>query len=205
MSYDIKFRRQVLKIRSRDGLSFSKVAERFGISKQSVYNWSKKIDLQKTRDKPSTKINMQALKEDIERYPDAYQYERGERLGVTQMGIWHALRRLKVTYKKNSQSPQSQSRAPRRTTQRTRSRTVPNWCRARRGHPYRLQISRHDHRRSQDPDRAVLRATGPAALSYRAPLTKFQHRTREIGTPLYEPLQPPRPRMGRGWELGRRV
>lgn len=110
MSYDIKFRRQVLKVRARDGLSFSKVAERFGVSKQSVYNWSRKIDLQKSRNKPSTKINMQALKEDIERYPDAYQYERGERLGVTQMGIWHALRRLKVTYKKNSQSSQSQSR-----------------------------------------------------------------------------------------------
>lgn len=110
MSYDIRFRRQVLKVRSQEGLSFSKVAKRFGVSKQSVYNWSKNIFPQKTRNKPATKIDMEALKEDIVRYPDAYQYERAERFGVTQMGIWHALKRLKVTYKKNAQSPQGQSR-----------------------------------------------------------------------------------------------
>jgi hypothetical protein len=37
---------------------------------------------------------MQALKQDILDYPDAYQYERAERLGVSQMGICHALRRI---------------------------------------------------------------------------------------------------------------
>lgn len=100
MSYDIKFRRQVLKAREREGLSFREVAERFGVGKQSVYNWTKEILLQKNRNKPATKLDMKALKQDIERYPDAYQYERGERLGVTQMGIWHALKRLGVTYKK---------------------------------------------------------------------------------------------------------
>lgn len=50
---------------------------------------------------------MDALRQDIERYPDAYQYEHAERFGVTQMGIWHALRRLKVTYKKTLQHPRA--------------------------------------------------------------------------------------------------
>lgn len=113
MSYSLQFRRQVLSIRARDGLSFAQAAKRFGVSKQSVYNWSKKPELKKTRTKPPTKINMQALKEDIEKYPDAYQYERAQRFGVTQMGICHALRRLNVTYKKNSYAPQSQSRRSR--------------------------------------------------------------------------------------------
>ena len=65
MSYDIKFRRQVLKVRAQDGLSFAKVAKRFGVAKQTVYNWSKRIEQQKTRNKPPTKINMESLKKDI--------------------------------------------------------------------------------------------------------------------------------------------
>ncbi|GAO97913.1 hypothetical protein Cva_00554 [Caedimonas varicaedens] len=41
---------------------------------------------------------------------DDYQYERAERLGVSSMGIWHALKRLNVTYKKNAQTSQGRSR-----------------------------------------------------------------------------------------------
>ena len=41
---------------------------------------------------------MEALKQDIETYPDAYQFERAKRLGVSSGGIFHALKRLKVTY-----------------------------------------------------------------------------------------------------------
>ena len=37
----------------------------------------------------------------ITKYSDAYQYERAERLGVSQSSIHSALKRLKVTYKKN--------------------------------------------------------------------------------------------------------
>jgi len=110
MSYEVKFRLHVLKIRSSEGLSFTKVAERFGIGKQTVYQWSKRVDPQKTRDKPATKIDMVALRQAIEKYPDAYQHERAARFVVTPMGIWHALKRLKVTYKKNPAAPQSGSR-----------------------------------------------------------------------------------------------
>ena len=107
MSYDIKFRQHVLKIREKEGLSFVKVAERFGIAKQTVYNWSKRIEEKKKRYKPTSKIDLEALKKDVEQYPDAYQYERAARFGVTQMGIWHALKRLGVTYKKKPQASTS--------------------------------------------------------------------------------------------------
>lgn len=110
MSYDIKFRRHVLKIRALEGLSFAKVAERFGIAKQTVYNWSKRIEEKKKRNKPATKIDRDALARDVERYPDAYQYERAERLHVSVSGVGHALKRLNVTYKKNPQTSQSRSR-----------------------------------------------------------------------------------------------
>jgi len=106
MSYDIKMRQHILKIRALEGLSFSKVAKRFGISKQTVYNWSKRIEEKKTRIKSTIKIDMKELKEDIEMYPDSYQYERAARFGASQGGMWYALKRLGVTYKKNPQASQ---------------------------------------------------------------------------------------------------
>mgnify|MGYP003555070318 FL=1 len=77
-------------------------AQRFGISKQTVYNWTKQLIPCKTRNKPATKINMQALAEDVRRYPDAYQFERAKRLNVSVRGIGYALKRLGITYKKKS-------------------------------------------------------------------------------------------------------
>ena len=43
---------------------------------------------------------MKSLAEDIEKYPDSYQYERVKKINVTQGAIWFALKRLGVTYKK---------------------------------------------------------------------------------------------------------
>lgn len=110
MSYDIKFRLQVLKVRALEGLSFSKVAKRFGVSKQTVYNWSKRLEEKKKRCKPATKIDMSRLADDVKAYPDAYHYERAERLKVSTRCVGYALQRLGVSYKKNPQSSQSGSR-----------------------------------------------------------------------------------------------
>lgn len=52
------------------------------------------------------KIDMDALARDIEHYPDAYQSERAARFGVHQNAICHALKKLKVSYKKNSKPSQ---------------------------------------------------------------------------------------------------
>ncbi len=95
-----------MKVREREGISLAKVAERFGIGKQTVYNWSKRLEEKGQRKRKPTKIDMDLLRKDIIENPDAYQYERAQKFGVTQMGIWHALRRLKVTYKKNPKAPQ---------------------------------------------------------------------------------------------------
>ena len=110
MSYDIKFRQQVLKVRAAEKLSLTEVAERFGIGKQTVYNWTKRIEEKKQRLKPSTKIDMACLAQDVKIYPDAYHYERSERLKVSVRCVGYALRRLGVTYKKNSNASQSQAR-----------------------------------------------------------------------------------------------
>ena len=100
MTYSIDFRRQVLMIKAQDKLSFEATAKRFGVGKASVVRWSKRIEAQPTRNKPATKINREALKQDVEQYPDAYQYERAQRVGVSQRGVGYALKRLRISHKK---------------------------------------------------------------------------------------------------------
>lgn len=110
MSYSLDFRKKVLQVREEENLSLEEVSKRFKVGVATVFRWTKSLEPCLKRTKPATKINMEALKYDIETYPDSYQYERAERFGVTQMGIWHALKRLNVTYKKNSKSSQGRSR-----------------------------------------------------------------------------------------------
>ena len=87
MTYSLDFRQKVLSVKAKHKLTFVEVSKRFQVGINSVVRWSKKIESQKTRNKPATKINMEALKKDIEAYPDAYQYERAERLKVSQKGL----------------------------------------------------------------------------------------------------------------------
>jgi transposase len=72
MTYDLKFRRHVLATRDKAGLSFAQTAARFNLSIQTVFSWSKRLVPKLTRAKPSSKIDMLHLAEDVEKYPDAY-------------------------------------------------------------------------------------------------------------------------------------
>ena len=102
MTYSLDFRFKVLNVKAKEKLTFAEVARRFDVGLASVVRWSVNPAPRKTRNKPPTKLDMEALQKDILLYPDAYQYERATRLKVSKSGIWHALRRLKITYKKNS-------------------------------------------------------------------------------------------------------
>lgn len=110
MAYSVDFRKKVFEIKAKEGLSFREVAKRFGIGFASVVRWSKNIEPKLKRDKPPTKIDMEALEKDVEDYPDAYQRERAERLGVSKNCIYCALKRLGVTYKKSPKTPKSERR-----------------------------------------------------------------------------------------------
>ena len=107
MTYSIDFRRKALLIKEQEQLSFEATARRFGVAKSSIFRWSKPIEAQCTRHKPATKIDMEALKRDVEQYPDAYQYERAERLSVSRRGIGYALKRLGISRKKTVSPPQA--------------------------------------------------------------------------------------------------
>jgi len=107
MAYSIDFRRKVMEIKDRDGLSFEKAALRFGISESSVFRWSKRLEPCRTRNMPATKIDPAELARDTEKYPDAFQHERAQRFGCSQRGIGAALKRLKISRKKNFSASES--------------------------------------------------------------------------------------------------
>lgn len=106
MTYSLDFRKKALSIRSREKLSFAQTAKRFGVSVNSLFLWSKKIEPKQTKNRPAIKIDKEILMEDIEKYPDAFSYERADRLNVTASGIRSAMKRLKISYKKNIKSSQ---------------------------------------------------------------------------------------------------
>ena len=106
MTYSLDFRKKALSIRSREKLSFAQTAKRFGVSVNSLFLWSKTIEPKQTKNRPAIKIDKETLMEDIEKYPDAFNYERADRLNVTASGIRSAMKRLKISYKKNIKSSQ---------------------------------------------------------------------------------------------------
>jgi len=110
MTYSIDYRRKVLSLREKEDLTIAEVAERFCVGIATVVRWLKRVEPQRTRVKPATKIDRIALARDVREYPDAYQSERAKRLGVSEKGIGHALRRMNITYKKNTESPKGQRR-----------------------------------------------------------------------------------------------
>lgn len=105
MSYSLDFRKQVFKIKRKEGLTFQEVSDKFDIPIRTLFRWQKRIEPKTTRNKPSTKIDMDALRKDVEDNPDHYQYERAKKFGVGQSTIFYALKRLGMTNKKNAISP----------------------------------------------------------------------------------------------------
>ncbi len=62
MTYPIQFRKKVLRVKEKEKLSFVEVAEKFHLSKTTVFKWSKEITPLGKRNKKAKKIDMEALK-----------------------------------------------------------------------------------------------------------------------------------------------
>lgn len=107
MSYSLNFRKQVFKIKGKEALTFQETSERFGVPIRTLFRWQERIEPKTKRDKPPTKVDMEALRKDVEENPDLYQYERAKKFGVGQSTIYYALKRLGVSNKKNAFSSQS--------------------------------------------------------------------------------------------------
>ncbi len=102
MSYSLDFRQHVFKLKQQEKLTFQQASERFGIPIRTLFRWQQRIEPKTKRNKPSTKVDMEALRKDVEQHPDRYQSERAKAFGVRQSTICYALKRLGVSNKKNA-------------------------------------------------------------------------------------------------------
>ena len=95
----------------REGGGKSEAARRFRVSRWCVYDWLSRKELKpaSTRAVKPWKLCPEKLKDHVEQYPDAYQYERARDLGVSRYAVWYGLRRLGI--KKNAAVPGKKRRA----------------------------------------------------------------------------------------------
>lgn len=117
MGYAQKFREHVLRIKKEEGLGYWEAARRFKIGVASLMRWAKRIAPKERRNRP-TKIDMNILERDVEENPDAFQYERAARLGVSRRTVGRGLKRLGVTYKKNPFTTRRQTLLPEKFSKR---------------------------------------------------------------------------------------
>jgi transposase len=89
----------------RDGGSKAEAARRFGVSRMSVFNWLRCGETVTQYSKPgprtARKIDRLELQQHVKDYPDMTQAERGNIFGVSRFCIWHNLKQLRVSRKKN--------------------------------------------------------------------------------------------------------
>jgi len=105
MSYDIKYRQRAMSYLS-EGNSFRKTAATFKVSTTTLQTWKSQLKetgtlATKKRKETWRKIDPEKLRKYVDEHPDAYQHEIAEAFGVRLYAIQKALKRLKITRKKN--------------------------------------------------------------------------------------------------------
>ena len=105
MSYDVKYRRRAIEY-WRDGHSKRETADVFKVSHFTLQKWKSQLketgNLEpKKRKETWRKIEPSKLKEYVEQHPDDYLSEIAKEFGCSDVAVIKALRRLKITRKKN--------------------------------------------------------------------------------------------------------
>lgn len=110
MTYPLRFRQHIFKVRAEEGLNDSETARRFHIGLSSLKGWAKNPEPVKQRNR-KTRIDMAALAEDVKAHPDDYQFERAARFGMSRRGMCGALKRLGLSRKKTLRHPKADIKA----------------------------------------------------------------------------------------------
>lgn len=85
------------------GGSKVEAANRFQVSRASVYNWLSKKDglsYEKPGPRKPRKLDWEALRKAVERHPERMLKEHAQQFGVSTVAIWKACERMKLTHKK---------------------------------------------------------------------------------------------------------
>ena len=97
----------MFEIKKEEGLTYEETSKRFKVGMATLFRWKKNIKGKKKWDQPWRKINKEKLQKDRELHPDKYQYERAKDYGVSAWAIGCAIKRLNISVKKKSVSPES--------------------------------------------------------------------------------------------------
>ena len=108
MTYALALRQKVFDTKEKFQLSFQETGKRFDIPIRTLFRWQHQLEPCKRRNKPATKVDMEKLGQHVKDHPDAYLRERALEFGVTFQAIHCALKRLNISYKKNSTTSSSQ-------------------------------------------------------------------------------------------------
>ena len=105
MSYKIKYRQRAVEY-LKEGHTHKETARVFKVSTFTLQQWKNRLNetgtLAPTKRKETwRKIDPDRLRKYVEENPDAYQYEIAAEFGVRLFAIQNALKRLKITRKKN--------------------------------------------------------------------------------------------------------
>lgn len=105
MSYDIKYRERVIEYLNEGHIEKEAVAV-FKVSTATIWKWKTKLKETGTlspekRQGHWRKIDPEKLIQYVKEHPEAYQHEIAEVFGVRLFAVQRALKRLKITRKKN--------------------------------------------------------------------------------------------------------
>ena len=109
MSYEIKYRVRAISYWN-EGHSKKATAEVFKVGTTTLQKWKKQLKetgslAPKKRTETWRKIDPKRLKEYLAQHSDAYLKEIAEEFDCSEVAIWKALQRLKLTRKKNYSVP----------------------------------------------------------------------------------------------------
>ena len=87
-----------------DGGGVSKAARLYKIGRATINRWLNLVELKPGKPGPKgpRKVNLEALKAEMEAKPESYIPELAEKLQVSRTAICNNLKRLKLTCKKNT-------------------------------------------------------------------------------------------------------
>lgn len=102
MRCSIDLRKRVIEF-VKNGGNKKEAADRFCVSRQSVYNWTSTengLSYEKPGPKGPRSLNLDELRCHVEANNDLTQAERAQYFGVSRHCIWYNLKRLGITRKK---------------------------------------------------------------------------------------------------------
>ena len=132
MSYPEKYRQRTIEYR-QEGHTLEETKEIFKVSISTIRAWEKrskeKGDLKpKIPERPFKKIDPEKLKIYVEEHPDAYQNEIAKAFKCSPEAVRKALKRLKITRKKDKQIERTKTGKSRRIHRKNSFYSFRKYC-----------------------------------------------------------------------------